>query len=111
MKKIYSSQNQMMVGYLKGILKDYGIACLIKNEHLSGAAGELPPIECWPELWVTQDCDAEVAQNLVAAVLGTDAANRNRVPWKCPNCGELVDGQFAACWNCCSDHPEYTHEG
>ena len=104
MKKIYSSQNQMIVGFLKGILDDHGIACLIKNEHLSGAAGELPPIECWPELWVTQDRDSEVAQNLIDAALRAEATTR--VPWTCPNCGELVDGQFTACWNCCHNRPE-----
>ena len=94
----------MIVGFLKGILDDHGIACLIRNEHLSGAAGELPPIECWPELWVTQDRDFDVAQNLVDAALGAKATNR--VPWTCPNCGELVDGQFTACWNCCHNRPE-----
>lgn len=104
MKKIYSSQNQMMVGFLQGILEDHGIPCMVKNEHLAGAAGELPPIECWPELWAMEDRDFEVAQKLVDTALGDEVTHG--IPWICPDCGELIDDQFTACWKCCRNRPE-----
>jgi hypothetical protein len=71
---------------------------VIKNELLSGAAGELPPIECWPELWITHDDQYTRARELVEATLDADAHNGQS--WQCPHCRELLEGQFAQCWNC-----------
>jgi len=52
MHKIYTSPDRLTVFHFKNILESYHIDCVIKNEFLAGAAGELPPNECWPELWV-----------------------------------------------------------
>ena len=87
-----------MVGFLRAILEDHGIVCIIKNEHLSGAAGELPPIECWPELWVTDDSDYTNACKLIKDAL--NANDRDSQTWSCPSCGEVIEGQFTDCWNC-----------
>lgn len=87
-----------MVGFLKDILEDHSIPCLIKNEHLVGAAGELPPLECWPELWVTQDEDLDAAMRLVEVALKEVSAALH--PWMCRGCGELIEAQFSACWKC-----------
>ena len=40
------------VNLLKGLLEQEGIPCLIKNEYLSIAMGDLPPAECFQELWL-----------------------------------------------------------
>jgi hypothetical protein len=98
MKKVYSSQSHIMVAFLRQILESDGIHCVVKNELLSGAAGELPPIECWPELWITDDDQYEWARRLVKAAL--DAEDHPRQTWQCPQCGELLGGQFAQCWSC-----------
>ncbi|MGI9301803.1 MAG: DUF2007 domain-containing protein, partial [Gammaproteobacteria bacterium] len=55
MKKVYSSHSLPMVGHLKSVLEAHNVRCLVKNEHLCGGAGELPPTECWPELWVADN--------------------------------------------------------
>ena len=85
------------LGYLRSILEEAGIACMIKNERLSGALGEIPFLECWPELWVVDKHALSQAERLVAAA---QAEAEPGEPWQCSHCGETVDGQFAACWQC-----------
>lgn len=88
----------MMVVFLKDLLETSGVRCLVKNELLSGAAGELPPIECWPELWVIDDDQYQLARELVKTTLKAD--DHDPRGWQCPHCSELLEGQFAQCWNC-----------
>jgi hypothetical protein len=97
-KKIYSSQSLMMVTFVKDVLKSHRIRCMVKNELLAGGAGELPPIECWPELWIIDDHQYEWARGLVRTTL--DAGDHDRQSWQCRYCGELLEGQFAQCWRC-----------
>ena len=98
MKRLYSSQSHMLVTLLKDILEASGIPCTIRNELLAGAAGELPPIECWPELWVMDDDQYEWARRLIKTTL--DAGDHTRTGWQCRQCGECLEGQFAQCWSC-----------
>ncbi|MDX1592999.1 MAG: DUF2007 domain-containing protein [Gammaproteobacteria bacterium] len=101
MKRLYGSHDRMLVGHLRALLEAQGIACVMRNEYLGGGAGELPPHECEPELWVVDADDWERAKALVDAQLGPAAAE----PWTCPGCGERIEGQFAQCWNCGREAP------
>ena len=80
-----------------------GIACLVRNRHLAGGVGELPPNEVWPQLWVTDDDDIPAAERLIEELLGLHA--EPAPDWRCPRCGETIEGQFAACWNCGAEAP------
>lgn len=103
MKRVYSSDNPLIVGHLKRVLEANHIACIIRNEFLLGGAGELPPIECWPELWVVDDFQQQKARALVESVLamGKDSPE----DWRCRCCGEPLEGQFTACWACGTERP------
>lgn len=103
MKRVYSSDNPLIVGHLKRVLEANHIACMIRNEFLLGGAGELPPIECWPELWVVEDSQQQKARALVESVLamGTESGE----DWRCSDCGEPLEGQFTACWACGAERP------
>ena len=97
MEKLLSHQSVTHLGYLRSVLEDAGIACLIKNERLAGALGEIPFLECWPELWVVdKDCRRRAEQLIAAAQAEAEPGE----PWQCSNCGETVEGLFAACWQC-----------
>ena len=98
MKRIYSAKDPLMVGHLKNVLSTFGIECKVKNVDLSTAAGELPLIECWPELWIVDD--ERVAE--AAAILKKTLAPIEGVkkPWTCSNCEEEIEGQFSECWKC-----------
>jgi hypothetical protein len=97
MKRVYSAENSMEVGLIKGMLEQDGINCVMKNQILSGALGEIPSHECWPELWITDDRDLSQAMKLVEAALSPVA--NSTVAWLCA-CGEKIEGQFSACWKC-----------
>ncbi|MCH7695262.1 MAG: DUF2007 domain-containing protein [Proteobacteria bacterium] len=103
MKRVYSSEDSMMAGHIKSILEAEGIPCLLKNQILSSAIGELPPHECWPETWVSNDQDYERATKIVTSVLSP--AQHSSSPWHC-DCGEEIEGQFTACWQCGHQRPD-----
>ena len=102
MKRVYSSYDYMLIGHLKGVLDDHGIACMTRNEYLIGGAGDLPPNECWPEIWVVDDADRDRARTIVDTALADPAlAGGESAPmWQCAGCAESIEGQFTACWNC-----------
>jgi hypothetical protein len=100
-KLLYSSPNAMLVNHVRNLLEAAGIEARMKNEFLGGGAGELPPTEAWPELWVADE-DYPGARRIVDE-LEQDVA---LPPWRCANCGEEVEGQFSVCWNCGAPRPE-----
>ena len=103
MKKVYSSDNYFLVGHLRQLLENNHIRCIAKNEFLLGGAGELPPTECWPELWVAEDFQYDKARELVEGFLA--GAENGGSPWHCPACGEHSEAQFTACWHCGAERP------
>lgn len=103
MKKVYSSDNFLLIGHLRQVLENHHIECIAKNEYLIGGAGELPPTECWPELWVAEDFQYEKAKELIESFLAIGQASE--AAWRCPSCGERLEGQFTECWNCGGSRP------
>jgi hypothetical protein len=101
MKRIYSAKDPLMIGHLKNVLATFGIKCLTKKLDLISAAGELPPIECWPELWVVDDEKVAKAKRILRKTLAPLASVKR--PWVCVGCGENIEGQFSGCWNCGRD--------
>ena len=83
---------------LKAGLEELGIPCLVRNENLAMARGEIPISECFPELWILNDGD--FAKAFTWAGEWRDAKHTSRIPWVCPNCHETLEGQFTSCWQC-----------
>lgn len=106
MKKLrtFSIWERPQAGILKEILANEGIECLIRNEQLSSAMGEIPFIECYPELWVIDDEMYPRAKMLVEGWLETTPAAAE--PWDCPECGERIEGHFGSCWFCGHERDE-----
>lgn len=100
MKTVYSASNILLVSIFRNNLEGYGIKCWIKNEFLSTGVGEIPPIECWPQLCV-DDEDYEEAKRIVDEAL----LEKDMPVWKCDSCGENIEGQFTECWNCGKSRP------
>ncbi|ORU89625.1 MAG: hypothetical protein A6F71_01310 [Cycloclasticus sp. symbiont of Poecilosclerida sp. M] len=98
MVKVFTAQNSITVAFWKNYLEQQGITCQIRNEFLSSAAGEVPPIECWPELWIDDERDEQLALKSIAS---DPLRDRDDLPaWQCGRCGEESEGQFTDCWNC-----------
>ena len=97
MKRVATAESLAEIGHLRNVLEQNGIGCTVKNEQLSGALGEVPFLECLPELWVLRVADLERAERLIAE-LRHEAVSGDS--WRCSHCNEENEGQFAACWNC-----------
>jgi hypothetical protein len=97
MRKVHTSESMVEIAHLRNLLESAGIACLVRNERLAGALGEIPFVECWPELWVRQPGQALRARGLIEEALQPAEAAE---PWTCPGCGESIEAQFGQCWSC-----------
>lgn len=103
MPALYSSLNLHEIYHLKNLIEAEGIRCQIKNELLSRLAGEIPFTECAPQLWLLDERDRERALRIVGD-FGRGAAAGPA--WKCPSCGETLEGQFSECWHCGAQRPQ-----
>jgi len=99
MKKLYTFTlaDRAEAGLLKELLEREGVACLVRNEQLFAALGEIPFLECSPELWVIDDEVWPRAKSLLESWLKEDITS---AAWVCPSCGEKLEGQFGSCWKC-----------
>lgn len=98
MERVYTSSDPVLAGLVLSVLESAGIRCLLRNQYLAGALGELPVNECWPQVWVVDEADAPRAARLIEAALPREAAAGE--PWNCPTCAEHLEAQFAQCWRC-----------
>jgi len=71
-----------------------GVQASVQRQYLSSVAGELPPDQCLPEVWINHPPQEAKARELLHHL--------QHVPqrrWQCA-CGERVEGGFEQCWNC-----------
>lgn len=97
-KTVYSAPDPLIVGHLRNLLVNEGIACDVKTPFLGAARGDIPVTECWSQLYVLNDEDVERAMGLINVALqpGSQAYSS----WRCSKCGEEIEGQFEECWQC-----------
>ena len=100
MKRVYSNELLAHVKHYKNVLEQAGIPAEIRNEQLAGGLGEIPFLECEPELWV-----ADEAQARAEAVIAAERELVPDTPWRCGRCGEANEAQFGACWRCGGEAP------
>jgi Putative prokaryotic signal transducing protein len=98
MKKVFVSQNLVEVEMRREWLEQAGIRCTIKNQRVSGLAGEIPFAETFPELWVLHDDDCDRARELLEEAGALPESKQDS--WICPGCGEPHESQFGICWKC-----------
>ncbi len=75
-------------------LQQAGYSASVQRYFLGSVAGELPPDQCQPEIWLTHDHEAAGAHALLDAL-----QNMPQRRWLC-TCGETVEGGFEQCWQC-----------
>jgi Putative prokaryotic signal transducing protein len=100
MRKVYTAESAIEVAHLRNVLISAGIPCVVRNDRLGGALGEIPFMECWPELWVNRPGDVLQARGIIENALR--AGNTGSV-WQCAACGEWMEPQFAECWQCAAE--------
>ena len=75
-------------------LREAGIDASVERQFLSGAAGQLPPDQCLPEIWIAHEEQEHAARALLDQLQSLPQRR-----WQCV-CGEVVEGGFESCWNC-----------
>jgi hypothetical protein len=94
-RRLAQAPNLAIASMWVHVLREDGIDATVQREFLAAAAGELPPDQCLPEIWVIDDRQFDRASHLLGLL--RDQPQRR---WHCPSCGELVEGGFEACWRC-----------
>jgi hypothetical protein len=99
MKLVARCDTALQAAHLANVLCASGIRAEVRNTTLQGALGDIPWLECAPQVWVLDALDASRAALLLDEL-------RHAPPqagWRCAGCGEWLEGQFAACWRCGAD--------
>ena len=104
-RKVFVAQHPTEAHLLKGLLESQGIAAEVRGEALFSVRGEVPATpDTLPSVWVMDETQVARALEFVAEYeRGT--ASTSEHPWRCPNCGETLDPQFTACWQCGTARP------
>ena len=95
MHRLTQAPNAALAMLWSDLLCEAGMPATVQRLYLGAAAGELPPHECLPEIWLRH---AEHKDRALALL--DELRNLPQRRWHCPACGELVEGGFEQCWNC-----------
>lgn len=94
MRRLAQAPNLAIATLWADALRAQGVSASIQREFLAAAAGQLPPDQCLPEVWVDDDEHFARAEQLL-----TELRQPLQRRWHCV-CGELVEGGFEQCWRC-----------
>lgn len=104
MKQVHVAKHATEAHLVKGFLESQGIEAVVRGEFLTSGWGELPTDVC--TVWVADDAQYDRANSLLVAFLSGDFAREFRSEnWRCPRCGEQLEGQFTQCWKCGASRP------
>ncbi len=95
MKRLIRAPNLALATLWADLLTNAGVPTTVQRAYASSIAGEVPPDQTLPELWVTDDDQWSRAGTLLDAL-----RNPPHRHWACRDCLEIVDGPFEQCWNC-----------
>ncbi len=96
MKLLARAENTLQASIWADTLRAAGIRCELRNTALSGAMGEIPFLECAPQLWLERGADESRAKEILQQL-------RHPIDgplWRCEGCGEHSEPQFGSCWQC-----------
>jgi Putative prokaryotic signal transducing protein len=100
MRRLLSAPNLALATLWADMLTHAGYAANVQRAFASGIAGELPPDQALPEVWVMDDAQLEPARRLLTQL----RTPPSRV-WACTGCSEVIEGPFEQCWNCGASMP------
>ncbi len=95
MRRLTTAPNLAIATLWADMLTQAGLDANVQRAYASSIAGEVPPDQCLPEVWVMDDDRLEAARTLLAQL----RRPQHRL-WVCPACHERIDGPFEQCWNC-----------
>jgi hypothetical protein len=100
MKRLTQAPNIALATLWADMLSQAGLAASVQRYFAGGIAGEIPPDQALPEVWVHDDTQLVEARELLAEF--QHPAWRH---WVCRGCSERIDGPFEQCWRCGAPMP------
>ena len=101
MKLLARADHSLQASIWAETLRAAGIRCEVRNTALSGALGQIPFLECAPQVWIELDHEEsrarEILQQLQHPMRGPQ--------WQCKVCAEFSEPQFGSCWQCGATRP------
>ena len=91
MKRLTRAPNLAIATLWADLLTNAGIAATVQRMYASSIAGELPPDQALPEVWISDDGELERARTLLDEL--RHPVHRH---WVCRACQERVDGPVRA---------------
>ncbi len=101
MKLLARADHPLQAAIWADSLRAAGIRCDVRNTALSGALGEIPFLECAPQLWLVNDADETRAREILLEIRQPASGPA----WCCAACGEQSEPQFGTCWKCGASRP------
>jgi len=95
MRRLVTAPNLAIATLWADMLTQGGIDASVQRAYASSIAGEVPPDQCLPEVWVMDESQWESGRTLLEQLRRSPHRH-----WVCPGCHERVDGPFEQCWNC-----------
>jgi uncharacterized protein YlaI len=100
MRRLTTAPNLAIATLWADMLTQGGYAATVQRAYASSIAGEIPPDQSLPEVWITDDGQLDAARTLLDQL--RQGPTRH---WVCRACHERVDGPFEQCWNCGAPMP------
>jgi hypothetical protein len=94
-KRLIQAPNVALATLWADLLCQAGVDASVQRAYASSIAGEIPPDQALPEVWVLDDAQLEPARTLLHQLRHLPERR-----WLCQGCGESIEGPFEQCWNC-----------
>src|SRR3982751_6588203 len=91
MRRLAQAPNLAIATLWVHALREDGVHATVQREYLGAAAGQLPPDQCLPEIWIDDEAQFDLAKRLLHAL-----QHRPQRVWRC-TCGEQVEGGCEQC--------------
>ena len=95
MKRLVQAPNLAIATLWADMLNAAGCGVTVQRAYASGIAGEIPPDQSLPELWLTDPAQERSARELLHQLQHPPERR-----WACSACGEIIEGPFDQCWRC-----------
>jgi hypothetical protein len=96
LKRLASAPNLAIATLWSDLLTQEGFECTEQRRFASSIAGQIPPDQALPEVWLVDETRFEAARTRLDELRQPMRERR----WVCRQCQELVEGPFEQCWNC-----------
>jgi uncharacterized protein YlaI len=94
-KRLARAPNIAIATLWADMLTQDGYEASVQRAYASSIAGEIPPDQALPEVWIADEARFDEA---------TRRLHELRHPpwrhWVCRGCQERIDGPFEQCWRC-----------